>query len=111
MRIVGLVLLIAFFMATTFEAEAAKKKSPPDKATIEFRKGGKLYRKKKYDQAVKAYRKAYEIKSRWKYLYHIGRSEAAAGQPVLALASYEAYLAKGQKRISKKRRKSVRRRM
>ena len=111
MRTIGLALLIALFIAPAFEAQAAKKKASPNKAKIEIKKGNRLYKAKKYDLAVEAFRKAYQIKPNWKYLYHIGRGEAAVGRPVPALEAYETYLAKGQQKISKKRRNIVRQRI
>ena len=111
MRTIGLALLIALGLAITFEAEAEKKKVPTNNAKIEFKKGKRLYKAKKYDLAVDAFRRAYQLKPRWKYLFHVGRAEAAAGRPVLALVAYETYLAKGQKNISRKRRVTVQRKI
>jgi hypothetical protein len=111
MRKIGLALLIAFSVFIISESATAKKKPPPDKAKIEFRKGNKLYKAKKYNKAVQAFRKAYEIKARWRYLYHIGRSEAALGKPILAVQAFEKYLAKGKNKIPKKRQKAVRRKL
>jgi tetratricopeptide (TPR) repeat protein len=111
MRKVSLAMLVAFSMFIISESAVAKKNTPPDKAKIEFRKGNKLYKAKKYKKALHAYRKAYEIKPRWKYLYHIGRSEAALGKPIPAELAFEAYLAKGKKKVPKKRQKATRQRL
>jgi tetratricopeptide (TPR) repeat protein len=107
MRKIGLAMLITFSMFIISESATAKKKAPPDKAKIEFRKGNRLYKAKKYDQAIQSFRKAYEIKPRWKYLFRIGRTEAALDNPVLAVQAFEKYLATGKKKVPKKRRRIV----
>ncbi|MCP4197613.1 MAG: hypothetical protein GY762_10740 [Proteobacteria bacterium] len=111
MRKIGLVVLIAFSVFIISESATAKRKGPPDKAKVEFRKGNKLYKNKKYRKALQAYRRAYEIKPRWRYLYRIGRSEAALDRPILALTAFEEYLARGKDKIPKKRRKTTRQKL
>ncbi len=111
MRKVGLAMLIAFSMFIISESATAKRKSPPDKAKIEFRKGHRLYKAKKYDLAIQAFHKAYEIKPRWKYLFHIGRTEAALDRPVLAVRAFEEYLAKSKNRVSRKRQRVVQKKL
>jgi tetratricopeptide (TPR) repeat protein len=111
MRKVSLAMLVAFSMFIISESAVAKKNTPPDKAKIEFRKGNKLFKAKKYKKAVHAYRRAYEIKPRWKYLFRIGQSEAALGRPISAEQAFEAYLAKGKKKVPKKRQKATRKRL
>jgi hypothetical protein len=111
MRKIGLAMLIAFSVFIISESATAKKKPAPDKAKVEFKKGNRLYKAKKYKKALHAYRKAYEIKPRWKYLYPIGKSEAALDRPILAVLAFEEYLSRGKDKISKKRKKATRQRL
>jgi len=66
-----------------------------EEARQAFDEGKQHYFEKRYDEAAKAFREAYELKQSWKLFYNIGQSEVLAKHYGLALEAFENYLAQG----------------
>lgn len=75
---------------------ADDKQDPNEEAAKQhFQEGSEFFEQKKFEDAVRAFRAAYEIKPTWKLHYNIAQAETAAKRYGLALEQFESYLAKG----------------
>ncbi len=79
-----------------------------DEALDTFKTAKKEYKKERYLEAARLFRKAYDLKPSWKLLYNIGQAEAAAKRYGLALEAFERYIAEAGDEITKKRQDEVR---
>lgn len=80
---------------TSFSMAAEANKGDGKRATAEFKKGIKLYKNGKMNDAVQAFRRADALKPSWKIQYNIGQCEAALKRYGLAIEAFEQYLGQG----------------
>ncbi len=86
-------LALVFALLTTTapqSVEAAQKEQK--KAAAAFKKGKRLLKSKRYDEANQSFQRANDLVPRAKYLLYIGRSEAGAGHPIKAIEMLNRFL-------------------
>ena len=101
--VVPLGILLSAFSAVADEKETAG----PSSAAEAFSKGVELFNAEKHEEAVSAFRRAYELKPSWKLHYNIGQCEAALTRYGLAIEAFEAYLGEGGDKVPVDRRDEV----
>jgi hypothetical protein len=99
-----LILTTSIMAALVFLCPAALR---ADDAKDEYDRGVEAFTGARYEEASKAFRKAYELKPSWKLFFNIGQSEAAAKRHGLALESFESYLGQGGDDVPESRRGEV----
>ena len=87
MKIALVTAALAVIAAFPFDAFAQSRSD--DEAATAFSKGVKLFKAEKYDEAVKAFRRAYELKPAWKIKFNIGQCEGALKRYGLAIEAFE----------------------
>ncbi len=92
----GPVLLTVFvllFSATASSAAAqAGDSSSDDEARTRFEEGRTAYDAQRFDDAARAFQRAYLLSPRYALLFNIGQSQLRAGHDSQALAAFEAFL-------------------
>lgn len=89
--IVGLCLLALTAGRVTIAAAQTDSSSDSD-ARVYFDQGRAAYEAGKFDEAARAFRRAYVLSPRFALLYNIGQAELRAGRDQLAIEAFEAYL-------------------
>jgi hypothetical protein len=88
-------------------APAARAEDANAEAKQTYQQGVAAFEDGRFDDAARAFRKAYELKPSWKLLYNMAQSEAAARRYGLALDAFEKYLVGGGDEIQGDRREEV----
>jgi hypothetical protein len=78
-----------------------------DPAQSAFSEAIDHYQGGRYERALEAFQKAYDIKPTWRLLYNLGQCHAMLNRHGLALTSFERYLAQGGDEIDPVRRDEV----
>ncbi len=94
---------LVFSLLTTVapqSTEAAQKEQK--QADAAFKKGKRLLKSKRYEEANQSFQRANELAPRAKYLLYIGRSEAGAGHPIKAIEVLNRFLSQADDKTPKK---------
>lgn len=105
MRSTLLVTVSALVLALAIPAAAGKKTEK--QARKAFKEGVAHFGAGRMDEAVEAFRKAYELNPSWKLMYNIGQAEAAAKRHGAALEAFEQYVSEGGDDVPPARRDEV----
>ena len=85
-------LVMALLMGAGATASAQTDTASDGDARALFERGRTAYDAGQFDEATRAFRRAYLLSPRFALLYNIGQSELRAGRDGLALAAFEGYL-------------------
>ena len=98
---------VALITLLFLSSSALADKKTNKQAHAQFNIAVELFNEGKYDQAVIAFERAYELKPSFKILYNIAQTENELGHYATALEAYERYLEEGGERVPKRRRPEV----
>ncbi|EYF07430.1 PEGA domain-containing protein [Chondromyces apiculatus] len=76
-------------------SEPATVDSPLDQARMQFRKGLDLTTAGRFDDALTAFQRAYDLSPTYRILYNIGQVSRHVGDPARSLRAFERYLQEG----------------
>jgi hypothetical protein len=99
--------MVTAMLVVLLGSTAFADKSQDSEASSFFSSGVELFNKENYQEAVVAFRKAYELKPSWRIQYNIGQCEAALKRYGLAIEAFESYLGAGGDEVPIERRDEV----
>jgi tetratricopeptide (TPR) repeat protein len=98
------ILIGAIFLGRNLAADEEKTDAEAKKM---HELGVDLAKQEKYEEATKAFRRAYDLRPSWKLLFNIGQCEAGSKRYGHALTAFERYLVEGGDSVPEERRTYV----
>jgi len=90
--VLELIVLVAVPAATFATPARAQTQTATDQARKEFQRGAEAYQEARYEDAIEAFTRAYELDSKPVLLYNIAQSHERLGDVPSALRAYRDYL-------------------